>query len=137
MFPLTVSAKQLSIGLLITVAASAATTRYFFPIVNEKIVEHETVKNNIVTVVKTVKEPNGAVETISTTTDHTIKLESQTTTIATLKPQWLVGGGMGYDIHSLTPSYQIEINRRIIGPVLVGLSGSTDGAVRLNVLVEF
>jgi hypothetical protein len=53
------------------------------------------------------------------------------------KPDWIFGAAAGFDLHARTPIYKAEVDRRIIGPVFVGLSGQYPAAAMLEVKLLF
>ncbi len=122
------STKKILIGSVVLVVASVAATRYLWPQV--LVTEHETIKNNIVTVTKTIKDPGGVVETVTTITDRSEKqtVESR----LDVKPQWRIGGGMDSE-----KNYHVQVERRILGPAFITLGGTSQGVIRLGVAVEF
>lgn len=125
-----ISGKHFSISLLIVAVASVAATRYLWPAIETKIQTKEVIRNNVVTVIKTIKTPSGE-ETTTTIVDHTVKKDS-TLILVAAKPQWRVGGGLG-----LKREYFVQIERRILGPAFLSLGADTTGSVRLGIAVEF
>ena len=88
------------------------------------------VKNNVVTVIKTVRE--GSKETTTTTiVDKTVKKDTALTLVSA-KPQWRAGGGLDTNGY-----YYGHVDRRILGPAFVSLGADSRGAVRFGVSVEF
>lgn len=59
--------------------------------------------------------------------------------IKTQKPQWLLGASAGYSIKSIgqSPIYGINADRRILGPVFLGLGYNTDNQIKANLRIEF
>lgn len=96
--------------------------------------EVETVKHDTVTTTKEIKEPNGAIETDTTVVDKDVdstQIQSNTKTsetITNVKPQWFATVGMGMGSGSLTdgftPIYNASVNRRILGPIYLGVWGN-------------
>lgn len=129
------------ISLLVIAGLSAATTRYYFPQVQSKTVtvEHEVEHNNIITVTHTIREPSGTVDTTTTVTDHSTKIDQNIQTAVVSKQlDWHVGAQVGMDVHKgLIPIYGVSLDRRIIGPVTVGGFGLTNGTIGVSVGLSF
>lgn len=98
------------------------------------------IQDHIVTVTKTITKPDGSSETDSTTTDTSIKKEIEKSIAESSKPaynpQWLISGGASLDLER-TPAYQLQVQRAILGPVWVGIWGSTRKEAGINVGVLF
>lgn len=127
--------------LVVAVAAvSAGLTRYYFPQVQYKDVEvvKEVVRTDIHTVTKTIERPDGTKETIIDSTDKTVKHEtsSKEVTIAA-KNQWMFDVGARTKLTDMVIVYDLEVQRRIIGPFFLGAKVGTDSSVGLSVGMEF
>jgi hypothetical protein len=102
------------------------------------VVQHDTV-----TITKQVKKPDGTTETDTTITDKDVDTtnssmkESSSETITNLKPQWKATGQYGYNFSSAEKVYGAEVDRRILGPIFVGVWGNSDHVGGLAVSVEF
>ena len=129
------------ISLLVIAGLSAATTRYYFPQIQSKTVtvEHEVEHNNIVTVTRTIREPSGAVDTVTTVTDHSTKVEQDIKSALVAKQlNWHAGAQIGIDVHKgLIPIYGVSLDRRIFGPVTVGGFGLTNGTIGISIGLSF
>jgi len=131
--------KQVLIYCALCTFASAAATRYYFPSIQTKTVvtEKEVIHNDIQTVTKVVKMPSGETDTITTVIDHTQKTETNTQLSIQLNPKnWIVSGTVQTDYHFL-PYYGAQVQRRILGPILVGALLNTRGEVGLSLGFEF
>ena len=93
------------------------------------------VQNHVVTVTKTVIAPNGAREIDQTITDNTVHDIIQDK-INNKVPQWHVSLGASVD-GKLLPSYNLQVERRLIGPLFIGARVETRGALGLVIAVEF
>lgn len=127
--------------LIIVAAASAGITRYYFPQVEVKTVEttKEVIKNDIKTIVKEVVRPDGTKETITETTDKSSKSETtKNETKIAAKPQWMfdLGARVKMDDRQLI-IYDLQVQRRIVGPFFVGGRISTDKSVGVSIGMEF
>lgn len=99
----------------------------------------------------TVAQPDGS--SVTTTDESSVETEATTETpppasevapllaAATVRaqPQWRVGAGAGLttDYSSVNVVYAFEIDRRLLGPVWLGLRATTVPSVALTLSVEF
>lgn len=141
------------IGLSIAVAAliGYAFGRYAQPAnvvvkTQEVVKEVEVVKHDTVTVTKEIKRPDGTDEIDTTVTDKDVSQKNlseslQTSeTISNQKPQWNLGILGGYNFQDLKPDYGITVDRRILGPIFLGVVGHTDvehTALLVHASIEF
>ncbi len=121
---------------------SAAATRYYFPSLKTETltVDHDIIHNNIVTVTKTIKEPNGETNTTTTTTDTSSKVDITSHESITVKqPQWTVSGLVANDFSRglLVPTYGAQVQRQILGPINIGAFGLTNGTIGVSVGISF
>lgn len=132
--------RNVLILLIVAVVVSAGLTRYYFPKVEYKNVEvtKEVVRNDIKTIVKTIERPDGTKETISETTDKSIKKEtnSKEITIAS-KNQWIFDIGARMNVSDRDIVYDLQVQRRIVGPFFAGLKASTDKTIGVSIGMEF
>ena len=126
-----IKTKTLIIGAVLVAASASAATKYLWPSIETKIETRELIKNNVVTVVKTVKEPGGREETVTTIIDKTVKDESKLMLVSA-KPQWRIGGGIDN-----SQNYYGQIERRILGPVFISVGLDTVGTMRAGLSIEF
>lgn len=89
-----------------------------------------TFRDKIITVTKTIKEPSGRIETEITSTED--KQVDKKVVVAKPPPQWQIGLAYQFD-----RTYQADISRRIIGPVLLSVGASTAGQLNVGLRVEF
>jgi hypothetical protein len=89
-------------------------------------------KDKIVTVTKIVHDKNGNTTEESTRTEDKKSADIASKPETKLSPQWLVSVG-STNSHDII----IGVNRRILGPVFVGVTGATNGSLSLNVGWEF
>lgn len=135
------NARNTVILMILVAAASAGLTRYCFPQVQIKNVEvtKEVVKNNIQTVIKTVVLKDGTTETTETINDQSTKLETDKKVLTIAKTNdWMfdVGARVKLDDRELI-LYDLQVQRRILGPFFLGAKLSTDKSVGLSVGMEF
>ncbi len=96
------------------------------------------VKEHVHTVTVTVTKPDGT-KTTTTTQDDDKSTKDKSSTVTTQdKPSWKVAGLAGLSLNSLTtPVYGGQIERRIIGPVSVGVWGLTNSTGGVLLSIEF
>lgn len=131
--------RNVLILVVLVAVASAGITRYFFPQVEFKNVEttKEVVHNDIKTIIKTIERPDGTKETVEETTDKSIKKESsKNSTIIATKNQWMFDVGARTNF-SREVYYDLQVQRRILGPFFIGAKASTDKTVGLSIGMEF
>lgn len=132
------------IALILVAVASAGITRYYFPQVEFKNTEtvKEVIKNDIKTIVKVIEHKDGTKETVTETTDKsTTKGSSTSNTQIAAKPQWMFDVGARVKFSELGNGnaiiYDIQAQRRIMGPFYLGARYSTDASVGVSVGMEF
>lgn len=132
--------KTIAILLIVVAAASAGITRYCFPAIEFKNTEttKEVVRNDVRTVIKEVTRPDGTKETITETTDKSVKKEtSQSETVIAAKPQWMFDVGVRKTLTDRELYYDLQVQRRIVGPFFLGGKLSTDKSVGVSIGMEF
>ena len=132
--------KNTLILLVIVAAVSAGITRYYFPQIEYKNTEtvKEVVRNDIRTVIKEVVRPDGTKETITETTDKSTKKETtKSETVIAQKNQWMFDIGARKTFSNSEIYYDLQIQRRIVGPFFLGVKGSTDKSVGVSIGMEF
>lgn len=122
------------IGLLIA-AIAYGTGRYASPVKTvevEKIVEKEKKETSRTT--RTIKRPDGTVVQEEIVKDKTSKEQKKDTTkiVDNKKPDWFIG--VGYGVYKT--AYSIEANRRILGPVFIGIQPIYSPDSKLTILVK-
>ena len=122
----------------IVAAASGALAVYRWKpriVTQTQIVTQNTVQDHIVTVTKEVVQPNGAKEIDTTITNNTVQVTHSDDTV-TKAPMWHVDLGVNTGIN-LLPSYSLQVERRIAGPLWIGARAETRGAVGVVIGLEF
>lgn len=108
----------------------------------EKImtITRDIIHNQIVTVTKTITKPDGSTETDSTTTDTSIKKEIEKQIVESSKPfynsQWLIAGGASLN-SDREQFYKLEVQRNILGPLWLGIYGTTHKELGLSAGILF
>ncbi len=126
---------RVAILVLVTAIASAGITRYFFPQNIE--VEKDIVHNDVRTIVKTITKADGTTEKTEETIDKSIKDDSSTKKTAVVKNQWMFDVGARANPTNLTVFYDVQAQRRILGPFFLGAKVSTDKTVGVSIGMEF
>ncbi len=120
---------------LICFIAGFAVSHKYAPVIKTEIQEKEVIKNNVVTVVKEIVKPDGTKEVDTTTTDTSTSVAtSDSKQEAPAQHNWFVAAGRRV---ALEPIYTLEINRRMLGPLTLGIHGATDGLLSVQVGFEF
>jgi len=127
----------LVIGLVIgSIGGCWATKKLTKPEVRTEIQEKEIVRTDIRTVTRTVERPDGSKETVVETVDKTKSVASKQAVVEVSKPNWSAGVAVEAD-YKLQPVYEIELNRRVLGPIFVGVSANTEAELGIRLNVEF
>jgi hypothetical protein len=123
----------LIIGLLV----GACLTYKYKPrtVTKTEVVTQQVVQNHIVTIVKTVTAPNGSKTETETITDNTVHTEKEDK-VKIKEPLWHVSAGVQTGLQFI-PSYSLQVERRIAGPLFIGARGATDGVVGFTLGLEF
>ena len=136
--------KQLLIVSAIMLAVGFLGGRYVAPpkeITKVEVQEREVIKKDVVTVVKEVTRPDGSKETTTTTTDKSTEKKDKEAESIVSKPvekQWFVTAGASKDLSDFEKTiYQAGVNRRILGPIYVGIQANTNQEIGINIGMEF
>lgn len=141
--------KYLAAIVIVAMACGAALTRQFAPreVTKTQLVDHDVIKDHVVTVTKEIVRPDGSKEIDTTVVDDKkqddVKKETITDVkpIPQLKPQWFATVGAGLDASSLrdlsNPVYNLGVNRRILGPIYLGAWANTKSQVGIQLGLEF
>ena len=111
-----------------------------FPRIKTETVEteKEVVRKDVVTVVKEVIRPDGTKETTSTTTDKTKENKSATVTSKTLASNYHISiSATTNDIKLQEIVYGVQVQKRIAGPLFLGLTVNTQKQAGISVGMEF
>ena len=98
--------------------------------------EVEVIKNHVVTVIKEVIRPDGSKEVDTIIKDDSVKKDTKTVTAPIKAPNWVISGGAGAGLN-LQPFYVLQVQKRLLGPVILGIQGATNGTVTILAGVEF
>lgn len=137
-----ISLKSLSLYTLIVAALSVGVTKYMWPTVETqvKVEEKEVIKRDVRTVIKERTKPDGTQEKETIIVDNSKESSVRKFEEKTLKKKdWFVAAGAevrGFDRFS-DPIYKLEINRRILGDIYLGISASTDKSVGVQLGFSF
>lgn len=120
---------------LLSAISGGTLVRHFWAKTETVTVEHETVVDRVVTVSKETVKPDGTKIIVSTRTDNSVSHKDavvhQEDTKA-VRPDWRISGG--YDVKH---NYYGMIDKRILGPVSVGVSARSDGVLGIHLGIEF
>lgn len=149
--------KYLAAIVIVAMAVGAALTRQFAPrtvtktVTQTQTVDHDVIKDHVVTITKEIDRKDGTKEIDTEVVDNrvntdvsTTKSTTQTTVSAPApipQPQWFLTAGAGLDATSLSnltnPVYNGSVNRRILGPIYMGIWGNTRSQVGVQLGLEF
>lgn len=100
-----------------------------------QVVSKDVVHNQIVTVTKVIKQKDGSEVSTTTATDTSVKVDN-TVSKDIKAPNYHVTAG--YDIgFTAVPSYSLQVEKRIAGPLFLGARAETRGAVGVVLGLEF
>lgn len=109
----------------------------FMPRIETKIEERETVKKDVVTIVKEVTRPDGSKERTETIVDRSKEKKQQSSTHQEVAPL----AGYRLSVAALKSSdkeyYALSAERRLFGPYWLGVSYNTKNELGLSVGWEF
>lgn len=133
------SIKTYIVVVLVLLGVGYALGKYTTPerVVTQTITKIVTVtQHDTQTVI--VEKPDGTKTTIiiDKSKDTTKQQQTDTKTVENIKPQWHVSAQLVPQQGLLGPVYGLQIERRIIGPVHVGVFGNTDKEFGLSVGVD-
>lgn len=100
-----------------------------------QVVTKDVIHNQILTVTKFVKQKDGTEVGTTTTTDTSTSTgTSVSKDIKAPNYHVSVGANIAFDA---VPSYSVQVEKRVFGPVFVGVRGETRGAVGAMIGLEF
>lgn len=132
--------KQTAIYTLIVIAVSVATTKYLWPTVETqiRIEEKEVIKKDIRTIIRERTNPDGSTEKETEIIDRSKeKREKELEQITNKRKDWFVAAGTSINFSDAKPVYNVQVNRRIIGPIYLGGTAHTNGQVGVQIGLEF
>jgi hypothetical protein len=140
-----IQVKYLVILILVSAVVGGAITAKFVSgreVVKTETIDHVVTQDHIVTVVKEVDRPDGTKEITTTKDDNSVKKDTSISQSedkkAVVQPNWMVSGGVGLNFDgTMDRVYQLNVQRRILGPVFVGAYGTTKSEVGLSIGFEF
>jgi len=127
----------LAVGLVVgSMGGCWAAKKLTKPEIRTEIQEKEVIRTDIRTVTRTVERPDGSKETVVETVDKTKSVASKQAVVEVSKPNWSAGVAVESD-YKLQPVYEVELNRRVFGPIYIGVSANTDAEFGIRLNVEF
>ena len=122
----------------VALLVGATASKFLFPTIQEKIVEKqvEVIQKDIVTETKEIVRPDGTKEIITVVTDKSQEKKESLKVTAIAKSNYHVS------VAALTPNvkdiyYQIQVEKRVLGDIHVGLLANTNGSYGLSLGYEF
>lgn len=133
--------KQLIIAIVLSLGVGVAVGRYLTPPdvqIKEVVKEVVVTKKDEQTHTVKVTLPDGTVKEETTKTTKEVSTDSRTEkkeeVVITSKPQWVVGASYQF---TSGQAYGAQVDRRIIGPVFVGVFANTNKDVGVALRLEF
>jgi uncharacterized protein (DUF58 family) len=100
--------------------------------------EREVIKRDVVTVVKEITRPDGTKESTTTTTDHSKESKENTLKIVVADQRnWHVSVSYLRGLSDPAPVYGLQVERKILGPVSVGLNVNSQKQIGVVIGFEF
>lgn len=132
--------KNIAIYTIVVAVVSAAATRYYWPQIQTqiKIEEKEVIKKDVRTIIRERTNPDGSTEKETEIIDKSKeKITKEFQSITVKKKDWFVAGGATINIDDVKPVYNLQVNRRILGPFYLGASVNTRKDIGVQVGFEF
>ena len=131
--------KNLIISFAVGILVGGYIIYKFYPNVKKQIEiqEKEVVRNDIRTIVKEVIRPDGSKETTTEIVDKTKKIYDNKINYAESKLDWLISANIAKKNFKNSDIYGLQIQRRILGPIFIGLTGNTNKEYGISVGFEF
>lgn len=136
--------KVITIGSLVLLGVGYGFGRYVLPaneVTKIEQVEHEVVRNNVITITKEVTKADGTKETVTTVVDKSVEKKDKQVESIVSKPienRWLVG--LGVNPIKYTETYSVRVDRRILGPLFIGgqyIRNKSDNIGLITAAMEF
>lgn len=134
--------KVILVAIVVCLGLGYSLGRYVQPAQEvEKIVEveKEVIKKDIVTVVKVIKNKDGTEEVITTTTDKSQenRIANRTSEVSkNIKLDWHVTAS-AKDLFKEKHIYELQVERRVLGPLFIAASYNTNNSIGVGVGIEF
>ncbi len=104
-------------------------------------VEHEIVKNNVITVTHEVSHTDGTHEVITTVTDKSTDAKAVKQTVVVAAPNlaspYHISASASTDFTGYAHVYGLQIERKILGPFSIGVRADTNKQIGIVVGYEF
>lgn len=129
--------KTVVILCVISAALAAGLTKFYFPNVKTVEVEKQVTHKDVETVTHEVKRPDGTVDTVITTTDHSSVILTDTKKEYNVVPNWQISAFALANIKLESSDYGLQAQRRILGPIFVGGMVTSRGNIGVSLGMEF
>ena len=135
--------KYVLVALVLIAVGYAAGEHYAPEKIKEVVVEKEVEKknDNVSTHTVITEKPDGSKVTTTDTVDKSVTLvtdnKTDTTVVTNKKTDWHVALGEKYDYSVTGHYYTVSIERRVLGPIFLGVQGSTEKSVGVTIGLEF
>lgn len=102
------------------------------------VTQEVQVVNNVNTVKRIIKRPDGTVEKDIRIVDKSVSKSKETVKqVKSKEPSFLIGPTVSFQDFKLKPVYGAQVQYRILGPVYVGASVNIDGYLGLGISYAF
>jgi len=136
-----VTLKSVAIYTLVIAALAVVATKYMWPTVQTqvKVEEKEVIKKDVRTIIKERTRPDGTTEKETLIVDNSRESSTKIFEQKTVKKKdWFVAGGVeARNFQFNNPIYRVEVNRRVLGDVYVGVSANTEGSLGVQIGFSF
>lgn len=136
-----VTLKSVAIYTLVIAALTVSATKYMWPTVQTqvKVEEKEVIKRDVRTVIKERTRPDGTTEKETVIVDNSKESSTKTFEQKIMKKNdWFVAAGVeARNLQFNNPIYRVEVNRRVLGDIFIGVSANTDRSLGVQVGFSF
>jgi len=136
-----VTLKSVAIYTLVIAALAVSATKYMWPTVQTqvKVEEKEVIKRDVRTVIKERTRPDGTTEKETVIVDNSKESSTKTFEQKIMKKNdWFVAAGVeARNLQFNNPIYRVEVNRRVLGDIFIGVSANTDRSLGVQVGFSF
>ncbi len=126
--------KALVLIVIVSIASGVALEHQLIAI--KKETDTSKISNDITTVIKEKKNKDGSIEKDTVIVDKSKKEDKTVIVDAILPPNWFIGVGVGLD-DGISKVYTATINRRILGPIFLGVWASSQKSAGVSLAVQF
>jgi len=101
-----------------------------------KLSDETTINKDIITIIKKKKNKDGSTETDTKIVDKSKEKEKVVQVAPAKAPDWFISAGIGLS-KDMSKVYVGSVNRRILGPVYIGVWGTTQQSAGASIALQF